>query len=77
MATDSTLKKYDTLIVGSGPGGYIAAIRAAQLGMKVAIVEREHLGEFARIGDGSDQGAPALIRDLPVRQELCRVWSRI
>ncbi|CAD7046265.1 dihydrolipoyl dehydrogenase [Pseudorhizobium endolithicum] len=34
---------YDVIIIGSGPGGYIAAIRAAQLGMKVAVVEREHL----------------------------------
>ncbi len=34
---------YDIIIIGSGPGGYIAAIRAAQLGLKTAIVEREHL----------------------------------
>ena len=36
-------ENYDVIIIGSGPGGYIAAIRAAQLGMKVAVVEREHL----------------------------------
>ena len=35
---------FDLLILGSGPGGYVAAIRASQLGMKVAIVERERLG---------------------------------
>lgn len=35
---------YDLIVIGSGPGGYVAAIRAAQLGMKVAIVEREELG---------------------------------
>ena len=35
---------YDIIVIGSGPGGYVAAIRAAQLGMKTAIVEREHLG---------------------------------
>ena len=35
---------FDLAIIGSGPGGYVAAIRAAQLGMKTAIVEREHLG---------------------------------
>ena len=35
---------YDIIIIGSGPGGYVAAIRAAQLGFKVAIVERESLG---------------------------------
>ena len=32
------------IIIGAGPGGYVAAIRAAQLGLKTAIVEREHLG---------------------------------
>mgnify|MGYP000844864776 FL=1 len=35
---------YDLIVIGSGPGGYVAAIRAAQLGMKTAIVEREALG---------------------------------
>ncbi|MGH1369181.1 MAG: dihydrolipoyl dehydrogenase [Maritimibacter sp.] len=37
-------KSYDLIVVGAGPGGYVAAIRAAQLGKKVVIVEREHLG---------------------------------
>lgn len=36
--------QYDLLLIGSGPGGYVAAIRASQLGMKVGIVERESLG---------------------------------
>ncbi|HWJ38694.1 MAG TPA: dihydrolipoyl dehydrogenase [Sphingomicrobium sp.] len=36
--------QYDVIVLGSGPGGYVAAIRAAQLGLKVAIVERELLG---------------------------------
>jgi len=36
--------KYNVIIVGSGPGGYVAAIRASQLGLKTAIVERESLG---------------------------------
>lgn len=35
---------YDLIIIGSGPGGYVSAIRAAQLGLKTAIVEREHMG---------------------------------
>ena len=35
---------FDLIVLGSGPGGYVAAIRASQLGMKVAIVERESLG---------------------------------
>ncbi len=37
-------EKFDLVVVGGGPGGYVAAIRAAQLGMKTAVVEREHLG---------------------------------
>ncbi|MAN44992.1 MAG: dihydrolipoyl dehydrogenase [Alphaproteobacteria bacterium] len=36
--------QYDLIVIGSGPGGYVAAIRATQLGMKTAIVERESLG---------------------------------
>ena len=35
---------FDMVVLGGGPGGYVAAIRAAQLGMKTAVVEREHLG---------------------------------
>jgi dihydrolipoamide dehydrogenase len=35
---------FDILVIGGGPGGYVAAIRAAQLGFKTAVVEREHLG---------------------------------
>lgn len=37
-------KSFDLIVIGGGPGGYVAAIRAAQLGGKVAVVEREHLG---------------------------------
>jgi dihydrolipoamide dehydrogenase len=35
---------YDCIVIGSGPGGYVAAIRAAQLGMKTAVIERDHVG---------------------------------
>ncbi|HNK40713.1 MAG TPA: FAD-dependent oxidoreductase, partial [Flavobacteriales bacterium] len=35
---------YDVIVLGSGPGGYVAAIRASQLGLKTAIVEKEALG---------------------------------
>ncbi|MDE0198419.1 MAG: dihydrolipoyl dehydrogenase [Caldilineaceae bacterium] len=35
---------YDLIVIGSGPGGYVAAIRAAQLNLKTALIEREHLG---------------------------------
>ncbi|WP_170472659.1 dihydrolipoyl dehydrogenase [Ruegeria arenilitoris] len=37
-------QSFDLIVIGAGPGGYVAAIRAAQLGMKTAVVEREHLG---------------------------------
>ncbi|MCE8506952.1 dihydrolipoyl dehydrogenase [Ruegeria pomeroyi] len=37
-------KSYDVIVIGAGPGGYVAAIRAAQLGLKTCVVEREHLG---------------------------------
>ncbi len=37
-------QKFDIVVVGGGPGGYVAAIRAAQLGLKTALVEKEHLG---------------------------------
>ena len=37
-------KSFDLVVIGAGPGGYVAAIRGAQLGMSVAIVEREHMG---------------------------------
>ena len=38
------MKKYDLIVIGGGPGGYVAAIRAAQLNKKVALVESSHLG---------------------------------
>ncbi len=44
MATE-----YDVVILGGGTGGYVAAIRAAQLGLKTAVVEKEKLGEHVCI----------------------------
>ena len=38
------MQHYDLMVVGGGPGGYVAAIRAAQLGFKTALVEKQHLG---------------------------------
>ena len=37
-------QSFDMVVIGSGPGGYVSAIRGAQLGLKVAVIEREHLG---------------------------------
>lgn len=42
--SDATQSPYDLIIIGGGPGGYVAAIRAAQLGLKTALVEDQHLG---------------------------------
>jgi dihydrolipoamide dehydrogenase len=38
------MSNFDVVVIGAGPGGYVAAIRASQLGLKTAIIEREHLG---------------------------------
>ncbi len=38
------VKSYDMIVIGAGPGGYVAAIRGAQLGLSVVVVEREHMG---------------------------------
>lgn len=39
-----SVQNFDLVVIGSGPGGYVAAIRGAQLGMKVGVIEREHVG---------------------------------
>jgi dihydrolipoamide dehydrogenase len=44
MWNESMAENYDLVVLGAGPGGYVAAIRAAQLGMKVAVVEKEKVG---------------------------------
>ncbi len=44
MSSNKAEQKYDVTIIGGGPGGYVAAIRAAQLGLNVALVEKENLG---------------------------------
>ena len=40
--------KYDVIVIGSGPGGYVAAIRASQLGKKTAVVEKAEVGGILR-----------------------------
>ncbi|MCK4579306.1 MAG: FAD-dependent oxidoreductase, partial [Candidatus Marinimicrobia bacterium] len=44
MGPNCGTAKYDLIVIGGGPGGYVAAIRAAQLGRKTAVIEAQHLG---------------------------------
>src|ERR1044072_7028706 len=44
MQSSPSSDSYDLIVIGAGPGGYVAAIRAAQLGLKTACIEREYLG---------------------------------
>ena len=48
---------YDVLVLGSGPGGYVTAIRASQLGLKTAVIEKESLGGVcSELGMHPNQG---------------------
>ncbi|HEY2600886.1 MAG TPA: dihydrolipoyl dehydrogenase [Thermoleophilaceae bacterium] len=60
--------KYDCIVIGSGPGGYVAAIRAAQLGMKTAVVEKDRIG--GRCLNYACIPAKAVLR-------VAEVWSEI
>src|SRR3954463_3948510 len=60
--------KFEIVIVGSGPGGYVAAIRAAQLGMKVAVVEKENVG--GRCLNEACIPAKAILRVAEVMEEV-------
>ncbi|VEC04565.1 FAD-dependent pyridine nucleotide-disulfide oxidoreductase [Klebsiella pneumoniae] len=52
--------KYDVLIIGGGPGGYVAAIRAGQLGLRTVLVEKTTSGRhLPELGMHSNQGAAA------------------
>ena len=48
MVVGAQTQAVDTLVIGSGPGGYVAAIRAAELGQNVAIVVKNQIGEIGR-----------------------------
>jgi len=70
---------YDLIIVGAGPGGYVAAVRAAQLGLKAACIEKmPRLGRrVPERGVHPEQGAPGFQRVLPPRSRaLCRARIR-
>ena len=51
---------FDLIVLGSGPGGYVAAIRASQLGMKVAIVERDGSVSYFELAAGLTENAVAM-----------------
>ena len=59
---------FDTIVIGSGPGGYVAAIRAAQLGMKTAVVEKDQVG--GRCLNYACIPAKAVLRTADVLQEV-------
>src|SRR5213078_2174962 len=60
--------KYDCIVIGSGPGGYVTAIRAAQLGMKTAVVEKDKVG--GRCLNYACIPAKAVLRTADVLQEI-------
>src|SRR4029077_7367228 len=59
---------YDVVVLGSGPGGYVAAIRASQLGLKTAIVEKESLGGICL--NGGCIPTKALLKSAQVMQDI-------
>ena len=61
-------EQYDCIVIGSGPGGYVAAIRAAQLGMKTAVVEKDRVG--GRCLNYACIPAKAVLRTADVLQEI-------
>src|SRR4051812_1971683 len=62
------MASYDCIVIGSGPGGYVAAIRAAQLGMKTAVVEKDKVG--GRCLNYACIPAKAVLRTADVLQEI-------
>ena len=59
---------YDLIVIGSGPGGYVAAIRAAQLGMRTAVVEKDRIG--GRCLNYACIPAKAVLRSADVLEEV-------
>jgi dihydrolipoamide dehydrogenase len=64
-------ERFDVVVVGGGPGGYVAAIRCAQLGLRTAVVERERLGGVCL--NWGCIPTKALLRSAEVYRELQRV----
>ena len=70
--------RFDLVVIGGGPGGYVAALRASQLGMKVALVEREHEVEAFRSlleADLAAQGLRAEVQGRP--KHLYSIWKKM
>src|SRR5215208_3064429 len=65
--------KYDCIVIGSGPGGYVAAIRAAQFGMKTAVIEKENVG--GRCLNEACIPAKAILRVAEVMDEVSHAKS--
>ena len=66
------MNAYDVLVIGSGPGGYTAAIRAAQLGLSAAIVERDRLGGICL--NWGCIPTKALLKNAELLQTIRRGW---
>ena len=64
---------FDVIIIGSGPGGYVTAIRAAQLGFKTALVERQYLGGICL--NWGCIPTKALLRSAPI-SPICATMQR-
>ena len=56
------MKRFDLVVIGAGPGGYVAAIRAAQLGLRVAVAERDRPGGVAQGRTSSKSTIPSRVR---------------
>ncbi len=71
MVENNTSHKYDVLVIGGGPGGYVAAIRAAQLGgLNVALVERDRLGGICLNWGGCIPPTKAMLHGADVAHTL-------
>ena len=67
------MSSYDLIVVGSGPGGYVTAIRGAQLGMKTAIVEKADLGGVCL--NWGCIPTKALLRSAEVYHNICLLYT--